>query len=538
MICAVGEAPAREEMFKNRPFVGRAGQVLNEILHNADVLRTEISISNFSTHPLTDNEKKELLGPRGLTPKGRAYAEGLRERLKNHQANVFVPLGNLALAALTDTYGPKRGITRLRGSILSSSLLPGKKVIPTIHPAATLPGRGPYTQRYTIANDFRKIKRHSKFPELRLPQRDLMIHPKLYEVKDMIEACRREGRFGSDIETLNFHVSCLSLAPTPNMSMCIPFYGDPWTLEEECYIWRELASLFGDRDVEKIWQFGTSFDIPFLMLVNKILFRGAQHDIGVAHRILHPDFPASLEFLTSVYTDEPYYKDDRKLWSAPSKDLDTFYRYNCKDSAVLPEIHDEIYPEILADEALTNTLNMTMANLEPCLYMMLRGDKVDEEKLSKTKTSIDEDLKVKEQELKDVAEIEFNPNSPKQCIKYFYGIKNLRPYISRKTGRPTCDDTALARICRRDKIPEAKLVQEIRSLLKLRSTYLELRLDLDKRLRCVYDIRGTVSGRLSSRKTPIDTGLNKQNLDPRFKPFIVVDDPTVSQNVTKISSKN
>src|SRR3990172_7827166 len=83
----------------------------------------------------------------------------------------------------------------------------------------------------------------------------------------------------------------------------------------------------------------------------------------------------------------------------------------------------------------------------------------------------------------------FNPLSPKQCIAYFYGTKGLKPYINRKTSKPTCDDTALSRIFRRTGMKEAKLIQEIRVLDKLLGTYMELELDEDKRLRCFYNVR-------------------------------------------------
>ena len=127
------------------------------------------------------------------------------------------------------------------------------------------------------------------------------------------------------------------------------------------------------------------------------------------------------------------------------------------------------------------------------------------------------------QELNDTADYPFNPGSFKQCMEYFYDHKGIAPYTNRKTGKPTTDDKAMARIFRKFELPEARLVQECRSLGKLLGTYLEVEYDSDKRLRCFYDPRGTTSGRLSSSKTIFDKGLNFQNLDPRFKSFLVPD---------------
>jgi hypothetical protein len=45
--------------------------------------------------------------------------------------------------------------------------------------------------------------------------------------------------------------------------------------------------------------------------------------------------------------------------------------------------------------------------------------------------------------------------------------------------------------------------------------------DADGRLRCSWNPRGTKFGRLSSSQTIFGTGMNLQNLSPKFKGFIV-----------------
>lgn len=242
------------------------------------------------------------------------------------------------------------------------------------------------------------------------------------------------------------------------------------------------------------------------------------------HRILYPDFSAKLEFVTSTYTDEPYYKDDKQIWSRPWEDADRFYRYNCRDSAVDIEIYYPLAEEVYSNTDYYWTYENTMSLFEPCLYMMARGVSIDLTRLEAVKGEVQDTLDTKEAELNDVAEYPFNPGSPKQCISYFYGTKGIKPYINRKTSNPTCDDKALARIVRRYNLPEARLTQEIRALRKLRDTYLNLDYDKDGRLRCTYDPRGTTSGRLSSKKTIFGTGLNMQNLHPKFKGFITTDE--------------
>jgi len=243
----------------------------------------------------------------------------------------------------------------------------------------------------------------------------------------------------------------------------------------------------------------------------------------IAQRIMYPEFPSSLQYLCSLYTDEPYYKDDKKLWRTPARDPDEFWRYSCKDSATLQEIWPVLETE-MDETGYRHIYDFTMDLATPVHFMTAKGTRVNHEALDETREELAKELAGKEAELENVADYLFNPGSPKQCIAYFYTHKGIRPYINRKTKRPTCDDLAMARLARKHGLPEARLVQEVRSLRKLIGTYLDMKYDPDNFLRCSYVLRGTSSGRLSSRKTLRDTGMNNQNLDPRYKKFVVTDE--------------
>ncbi|KKL23555.1 hypothetical protein LCGC14_2424220, partial [marine sediment metagenome] len=124
-----------------------------------------------------------------------------------------------------------------------------------------------------------------------------------------------------------------------------------------------------------------------------------------------------------------------------------------------------------------------------------------------------------------------NPNSPKDCQVYFYVEKKIPPYTKwnpkTKNSTITCDDKALQRIFRgtsaRKGLFEAKLMQNYRTLNKLKGTYLEIVFDKDDRMRCQYKPRGTRFARISSAKTVFGTGMNMQNLPEAFLGFLVAD---------------
>ena len=79
---------------------------------------------------------------------------------------------------------------------------------------------------------------------------------------------------------------------------------------------------------------------------------------------------------------------------------------------------------------------------------------------------------------------------------------------------------------------------KLRGLNKLRSTYLEVKLDDDNRLRCSFNPVGTKSGRLSSGKTIFGTGTNLQNQPPIMKRFMLADDDCVIYNVDLSQAEN
>jgi len=520
-ICIVAEAPSTVELVRGRPLVGPAGKLANEYLSEAEIPRSECRIVNVLKEPIRSVEP--YLGKNGLTPLGLRAKEEFTGRFNAGRHNTVVAFGALACAVLT---GDRR-IMKMRGSPLNCIIQPGTEVIPTVHPAATMGYKGNTIWKWLIIADLRKALVHStkKGIQSSADKRTLRIRPSYADAVEFIDWMCHSDTVAFDIEVYNHQVSCISFANTPWEGMSIPFSHDYWSEEQEVNIWREISRLLNDENIAKVGQY-VSFDISFLLSQNRVRVLGPILDTYISQRILYPDFPASLEFLCSIYSDQPYYKDDRKIWNKLDRDIERFWRYNTTDSCATLEVWENQSPELYADPDFLHTYNLTMQMLEPCLYMMTKGMRMDISALRQARVDLNSELAEKEKALEDISEIPFNPGSPQQCIKYFYIIKGLPAYISRKTKRPTCDDDALARIIRKYNLPEARLVQEIRSLRKLRDTYLELGYDSDERLRCFYNVRGTGTGRLSSSKTVRETGLNMQNLHPAFKKFLVPDEVT------------
>ncbi len=144
----VGEGPGEQEDLKGEPFVGRAGQLLTQLIEGIGLARDEVYIANVV--------KCRPPGNRDPQPDEiEACAPWLDHQLELIRPRVIVTLGNFATKLLL---GTKEGITRLRGREFEYSRAGVAAVlVPTYHPAAVLRGGGkPLAE---IRADFVVVKR-------------------------------------------------------------------------------------------------------------------------------------------------------------------------------------------------------------------------------------------------------------------------------------------------------------------------------------------------------------------------------------------
>lgn len=404
---------------------------------------------------------------------------------------------------------------KYRGSPI---VMPNYTVIPIIRPSMATQV---FINRYFIISDLRKAIRFVEGTES-IPVRTLLINPSYREVlhylQDIIDNTRTVA---FDIECCNQEVSCIAFATSPTMCMSIPMLGNCWTEMEECNIWKLIATILHSTKIAKIAQ-NAMFDISFLARQNSIITRGSIDDTMIGHNYIYKDFPKGLDFLCSIYTNEPYYKDDGKIWKTPEKDINKFYLYNAKDAAVTFECWEKIRYELLTKGFMDFYKHEIMEVFNPLLFAQIKGMRTNHEELMKTKVRVNKEIDTLQDELTRLCGFALNPVSSKQCKEYFYITKEIKPYVSRKTGAITTDDDAMLRIARKG-YREAEIVRDIRGKRKLVSTYLDIAFDSDSRLRSSYNLAGTSSGRLSSSQTIFGTGCNFQNIPPEFKTFLVAD---------------
>jgi len=137
-----GEAPGRDEDLKGEPFVGRAGQLLTEIITRGMRLRREdVYIANVIKCRPPENRNPEPDEVQRCEP-------FLIRQLELIKPEVIVALGKFAVQTLL---GTKEPITRLRGRWHDYHGIP---LMPTFHPAYLL--RNPADKRL-VWEDIQKV---------------------------------------------------------------------------------------------------------------------------------------------------------------------------------------------------------------------------------------------------------------------------------------------------------------------------------------------------------------------------------------------
>ena len=128
----VGEAPGHDEDVSGRPFVGRAGQLLTQMIQAMGLRREDVFICNVL----------KCRPPGNRAPNAgevEACWQYLVRQLQVIRPKVIVTLGNPATQALLNT---RTGITRMRGQWQQlpeiGEGLTGTAVMPTFHPSYVL----------------------------------------------------------------------------------------------------------------------------------------------------------------------------------------------------------------------------------------------------------------------------------------------------------------------------------------------------------------------------------------------------------------
>ena len=144
----IGEAPGETEAKTGRPFVGRAGKLLDKLLEEVGIKRSDVYITNIV--------KDRPPGNRDPLPEEiSVYAPFLDRQVEIIRPKVIATLGRFSMQYVMNHYGLEwelAPISILHGKVFEA---PNFKFIPLYHPAAAI-----YNQELlkTLQQDFQILK--------------------------------------------------------------------------------------------------------------------------------------------------------------------------------------------------------------------------------------------------------------------------------------------------------------------------------------------------------------------------------------------
>lgn len=509
----VGESPGFVEEMERRPFVGDSGKLLESVLSRNGALRSSLFLTNLCHYRPPGNQFRALLGSTQLE-------EGLAELddlISNYRPNIIVGLGNHPLHFLCGV----DGISKYRGSILQSKY--GIKSISTYHPAFILRNRSAYP---IFDVDIRRIIEDSKFPELNLPVREIVIDP--IELDYWLQRILAQEYVSCDIESVKgtTEILCVGFGLAPELGVVIPYDGNPNK--------REFIEAVLSSSVKKVFHFGT-YDVPVLRLNGHTVNAYTDDTIIQAH-VLNPELPRDLAYLVSVETREPYFKEegkknipgDNKAWSKRRNKAD-LYAYNGKDICTTIEIFYK-QNELLIEEGQLDFYRYEMdVQNEVALPLSDNGFEIDTERLNTIADFVRKDRAKFMIFLNTLAGRNINVGSSKQMCYLLYNDLKLpvRKKTNKKTGKigQTADEDAIVSLigyCKNHiaklktdrakpewmrKLEILKLVLKIRGYDKLDSSYFKVVLH-DGKVKSLYKTAGTETGRFATSKYVDGSGLN------------------------------
>lgn len=409
--------------------------------------------------------------------------EALQSEVNEIKPNCILALGRTPLWALSG----KTDIGSYRGSIMYGM---GRKFVPTYNPfhlswqATDVEFRG-YWNRQIMLFDIKRAFNQSKFPELNLPHRTLEICRNSAQLAEFRRRYRDKIRMSVDIEANGTCVPiCMGLAFNKHHGMTVPLWNHdgistiPTADLIQC--WIILAEMLYEKEI--IGQ-NFNYDRDKIKRLGFIIRRLASDTMLKAHAI-NPELPKGLAFNTSLFTEEPFYKNEG-MYQGSVQDL----LLGCaRDACVTYEVDENMDADV--DELGQRQFYENFLMKFPDLYWSIerQGFRVDHEERDRLiRKYIEWDERVR-YELFTLVGTEVNVNSPKQMQALLWD--NLK--LPRKDGTGEEELTALlnSQSIWAKRNPDHRrileLILEDRRVRKSISTYLMALPDYDGRMRTTY----------------------------------------------------
>ncbi len=523
----IGIFPDKVDCLRRQPFTGPTGHYFSRLIKIAGIDKSQVYLTNI-VHQQAPNNIYSLL-PASIREEGKKQLKEDLEKWKLSGLTTIVAMGNEVLGLLTG----KSNVHRYRGSVMPCTFVDGLKVYPVINPGNIIRGEGKYEPIFIM--DCKKALEDCETSEIIYPHHDIqIIRHKIDAIALLQTYSNVETPIVIDIETAGPKMTAYGWAINPQKAFVITseLLEDPTVLKS--------IGHFTKSSTPKIFH-NCLYDVFHNAYYYKILNNNIFFDTMVAQHSVYPTLPKSLAFCASIYTKEPYWKDEGKEAMDELKrgklSWENLYIYNGKDCCLTYEIYLALKQEI-KDWGVEKVFQDTMQLIGPALYAQMRGLLVDNKdnwaytcastRLTHRNTKIIEKLeKIKEEIVGNV-----NVNSPKQMAELIYGTWDFPKPKGRIIAEPQEEESGgttgekQLRLLARYPTPYQAAIGLLITLKKQKkmSTFFNPNVDSDNHVRCSMKVTGTYTGRLSSSKSITGSGANLQNQPKEAREVYIAED--------------
>lgn len=328
------------------------------------------------------------------------------------------------------------------------------------------------------------------------------------EMAILAEKLLAQNFFSLDTETtgidpITAELVGMSFSFAENQAFYVPV---PANREEALTIMNIFKPAFENPDSLKI---GQNIKYDLIMLANYgVSLKGKMFDTMIAHYVLQPELRHGMDYLAEIYLKYETIKIEELIGAKGKKqgnmrDLapEAVYKYACEDADVTLKLK-----QVLENELEKNGVKKLFEEIEmplvPVLaYMERNGVRIDTDALKETSRHFTARMNQIEEEVHQLAGMEFNIASPKQVGEVLFDrLKIVEKAKKTKTGQYVTSEEVLESL--RGKHEIVGKILEHRGLKKLLGTYIDALPQLINpatgRIHTSFNQTVTATGRLSS----------------------------------------
>ncbi len=433
------------------------------------------------------------------------YKNILLEEINEIKPNVLIPLSELAFSYLTGL----TGIRKFRGSVLPPAgnlqlYRPNVRVIPILGPNPYLyeDEKLNFISRLDFSKVARNINRSDPIEEIGT----VWIARTAASFRDFIDRhYSKSNLLIFDIETFGNIPTCISFCFDGVESVCVPLID--WDIPQDQKIMmlqlvlKLLASPIpkGNQNVKFDWR-----------KLHRLgwTVSNISHDTMLAQACNYCEFPKNLGFLTSLYTDMPYFKDEGKSFDPTKGNRDKLYLYNAKDSLATHKIATAQAAEL--KELGTENVYKNLLTILP-IYMEMEenGILVDDTRRRRLLNKYENLFEIYSIKLQKLTASTINPLSSVAVGKLIYeelGYKAISGVKKKKSGDPSADEESLELLLWKGESNSSDGPSILRTIIDCRKLHKVIEMLVlptypDSRHRCEFNLAGAETGRTTASET-------------------------------------